>query len=473
MAYSLQQVVSDGSLNRITVSIDYIDKANISVFVDDILLPDGTYTWVWDGGDVVITPNVANASIVVVKRSTKFDLPYHDFSAGAVFKDSSIDENFRQMLFIAQEAAEGATATDFYQDLNFHGYRLTKVGNAVADDDAVPFAQYRADTLGAFQQRTLAETARNQAVAAQLASEAARDTSASAAASTAGSVAAASASASAAAASATTALGYRNEAETFRNTAGTSATNAGNSATAAAASAAAAAASAASINDANLLHKTGDETASGLKTFTSLFTATNGIRVTNGNLRVYGLSGNNSAGRVSFNLAETARVEFDGTDIKAVTPAGSGGFHTKYLKVEAADGEGGEVRLGKATGSTLNGDVIVDMDTGNLFRVFESAPPFRGVAIDIGLGGNGVSARITHSSLPVNAIGQIVLAQQVSGTRCDYGNTVGGGNLRPATTNGWTGISSALPGTWRALGQIAFVAGGTDGAATGLWMRVG
>lgn len=267
MAYSLQRAISDGTLNTIPVSIKYFDKTDISVFVNDVLLPNSTYTYVWSANNIVITPNVAKGSEVLIKRTTKFDTPYHDFSAGAVFKDSTVDDNFLQMLFIAQETSEGATQTDFYADLNFHGYRLRKVGNAIEPDDAVPFAQYRADALGAYQQRTLAEAARSNALAAQRASEAARDTSVSAANSAAASASTAAASASQAAASASTALGYRNEAETFKNAASASATNASNSATAAASSAAQAAAAASSINDANLVHKTGTETITGVKTF--------------------------------------------------------------------------------------------------------------------------------------------------------------------------------------------------------------
>ena len=267
MPYSLQRAVSDGTLRTIPVSIKYFDKTNITVFVDDVLLPNSKYTYVWSANNIVITPNVAKGSEVLIKRTTKFDTPYHDFSAGAVFKDSTVDDNFLQMLFIAQETSESATRTDFYADLNFHGYRLRKVGNAIEPDDAVPFAQYRADALGAFQQRVLAEGARNQALAAAASAEAARDTSVSAANSAAGSVSTAAASASQAAASASTALGYRNEAETFKDAAAKSATQASNSATAAATSASQAEAAASSVNNDNLVHKTGTETITGSKTF--------------------------------------------------------------------------------------------------------------------------------------------------------------------------------------------------------------
>lgn len=234
MAYSLQRAVSDGTLNTIPVSIQYFDKTDITVFVDDVLLPDGTYTYVWSANNIVITPNVANGSEVLIKRTTKFDTPYHDFSAGAVFQDSTVDDNFLQMLFIAQETSEGATQTDFYADLNFHGYRLRKVGNAIEPDDAVPFSQYQADANGAFQQRVLAESAKTAAQAAQTAAAGSAVSAANSASSASAFASTASTQATNAANSAAAALTSETNAANSASAAANSATNAANSATSAA-----------------------------------------------------------------------------------------------------------------------------------------------------------------------------------------------------------------------------------------------
>jgi hypothetical protein len=166
MAYSIQRAVSDGTLKRVVINIKYFDKTDLSVYVADILNPVGT-TWNWDGNDILFTTAVTNGLEVKVARKTKFNEPYHIFDKGAMFKDSTIDDNFNQMLFLAQETAEGATQTDFYQDLNFHGYRLTKVGQAIDDYDAVPLLQYKADASGAYQARVAAEASRVAALASQ------------------------------------------------------------------------------------------------------------------------------------------------------------------------------------------------------------------------------------------------------------------------------------------------------------------
>lgn len=197
MAYSIQRAVSDGTLKRVVISIKYFDKTDLTVYVNDVYAPVGVL-WDWDGSDVLFKANVQNGYEVKIVRKTKFNEPYHIFDKGAMFKDSTIDDNFNQMLFLAQETSEGATATDFYQDLNLHGYRLTKVGQAIDDYDAVPFSQYKADANGAYQSRVAAEAARVAAIAAQ----ASANSSASAASTSASS---ATASATAAANSATSA----------------------------------------------------------------------------------------------------------------------------------------------------------------------------------------------------------------------------------------------------------------------------
>jgi hypothetical protein len=164
------------------------------------------------------------------RRSTTLEL-LHSFTGGAQFTYGTLDENFTQILRIAQEAVEGGSLTDIFSDLDMHGYQIKNIGPAVADNDALSLGQYKADANGASAARVGAEAAAASALASK----------------------------NAAAVSETNALAYRNTAQTaatnagssasaasgFASTASTSATNAGNSATAAASSASAAAASAA------------------------------------------------------------------------------------------------------------------------------------------------------------------------------------------------------------------------------------
>lgn len=146
MPYSLQEAVSDGSLNRITPSFPYFSKADVVVYIDNTVLPNASYSWVWDGNDIVITPNVAAGAVVLVRRVTNLAQALHDFSTGAVFNSESVDENFLQIIYLAQEFTEGAGVLDYYNDLDMHNNRIKRVGDADAPTDAVNLQTLQAYT---------------------------------------------------------------------------------------------------------------------------------------------------------------------------------------------------------------------------------------------------------------------------------------------------------------------------------------
>lgn len=162
MSYSIQREVSDGTLTSITLAIEFIDQADIHIYVDDIEMDKvgGSTPYLWDWvtrAAISITPAVPLDSVVLVRRITPKDKVHHNFNAGAVFKDTSVDENFRQALYLAQEALEGGASADFYNDLDMHGYTIHNSGPALVDGDLVSLGQYRADALGAFAYRKLSE----------------------------------------------------------------------------------------------------------------------------------------------------------------------------------------------------------------------------------------------------------------------------------------------------------------------------
>jgi hypothetical protein len=167
MAYSLQREVSDGSLQYVNITIQYFDKKDLFVYKDELVIPktsdepSAEWSYVWDGDRIKINKVVPIGAEILVRRKTPYAEPMHIYRQGAVFKDSTMDDNFLQMLFINQENAEGLTATDFYNDLDFHGYRLKNVGAAKVGTDAVPYSQYVADAGGANQNRIAAEQARD------------------------------------------------------------------------------------------------------------------------------------------------------------------------------------------------------------------------------------------------------------------------------------------------------------------------
>lgn len=141
MAYSTQRAVSDGSLNLLDISLDYFDRADISVYFNNIVQTTG---WSWVGATekkISFTPNVPAGVEVLVVRTSDLAAIRHEYSGGAQFTAETLDENMRQLLHIAQEARENANIEDVYRDLNMHGYKLKNVGAGVDPTDAITVQQ--------------------------------------------------------------------------------------------------------------------------------------------------------------------------------------------------------------------------------------------------------------------------------------------------------------------------------------------
>jgi hypothetical protein len=146
MSESIQQVISDGTLVSLDVSIPYIDQEDMFFYVDEVLAAP-TYTVVWvTATQISISPAIPLGAEFTVRRRTKSAEALHVFGVGnAVFSDVAVDENFRQVLYIAQEAKEGASATEYFSNIDMHGNRITNAGDAVDPQDYVTKSQ--ADTL--------------------------------------------------------------------------------------------------------------------------------------------------------------------------------------------------------------------------------------------------------------------------------------------------------------------------------------
>lgn len=142
MAYSRQRAVSDGTLQRLDVAISYIRRADINVLLDGVRTDD----WAWAGNsDAIQFPSpIPNGVEVTIVRSTQSDKVIHEFAKGAKFVNTSVDQDFRQMLYLAQEYTEGAGVSDFYSDLDMHGFAIRNLGDATLPSDAVNLQQLNA-----------------------------------------------------------------------------------------------------------------------------------------------------------------------------------------------------------------------------------------------------------------------------------------------------------------------------------------
>jgi len=150
--YSIQKMVSDGTLSTIALGIQYLQRNDIYVRVAGEETPQSGatsgYTWSFiDNTTLKILPVVPNGVEVVVYRRTDVDAMYNIYSQNAQFDEATIDENNQQLLYIAQEYLEqgipgaGVDIIEFIRDDgSFTYYRIKRTDGSYSDEFAVPSA---------------------------------------------------------------------------------------------------------------------------------------------------------------------------------------------------------------------------------------------------------------------------------------------------------------------------------------------
>ena len=109
--YSIQKMVSDGTLSTIALGIQYLQRNDIYMRIAGEETPQSGapsgYTWSFINNTTLkILPVVPNGVEVVVYRRTNIGAMYNIYSQNAQFDEATIDENNRQLLYIAQEYLE-------------------------------------------------------------------------------------------------------------------------------------------------------------------------------------------------------------------------------------------------------------------------------------------------------------------------------------------------------------------------------
>lgn len=146
MALAVQTQVSDGSLTTIQVGIDFFKRADIQVYLDLTAAPliDGEdYNWV--AAKTITFPSpVPTGSTVFLLRQTKVDAMLNVYDGGAAFNRITLDENFKQILLLAQEVREGVGLRGVFLPLNMNGYQIKNLGPGVLPTDAASLSQVQA-----------------------------------------------------------------------------------------------------------------------------------------------------------------------------------------------------------------------------------------------------------------------------------------------------------------------------------------
>lgn len=150
--YSIQKMVSDGTLSTITLGIQYLQRNDIYMRIAGEETPQSGapsgYTWYFvDNTTLKILPVVPNGVEVVVYRRTDVDAMYNIYSQNAQFDEATIDENNQQLLYIAQEYLEqglpgaGVDIIEFIRDDgSFTYYRIKRTDGSYSDEFYVPSA---------------------------------------------------------------------------------------------------------------------------------------------------------------------------------------------------------------------------------------------------------------------------------------------------------------------------------------------
>lgn len=173
MAQSFAQYIGDGTTRMFPVPFDYINKADLTVYVGNV--PQG---FTWNGPHLVVLAQapVANA-IVEVRRTTVKNKPIVDFVDGSTLTERDLDLTAKQLLLIAQEnvdETERSIRFDAAGIYDLKGMRLTGLPDAVSAADAVNRRTLEAvvqsrinlgSALGAFVQFPLGEGGVSRSVA--------------------------------------------------------------------------------------------------------------------------------------------------------------------------------------------------------------------------------------------------------------------------------------------------------------------
>lgn len=109
--YSIQKLVSDGTLSTVVLGVQYLERNDIYMRIggEDVTQSGSStgYTWYFvDNTTLKINPVVPTGVEVYIYRRTDTSNMYNIYSQNAQFDESTVDENNQQLLFIAQEYLE-------------------------------------------------------------------------------------------------------------------------------------------------------------------------------------------------------------------------------------------------------------------------------------------------------------------------------------------------------------------------------
>lgn len=142
MAFSYTRDIGDGVKTIFTLSFagqdnGYIATDNVHVYVNEVEVPFTINPS--DPNKVYLATAPAAGAKVLIRRQMPQSLPYSDFKNGQPFSQDTLNRSFLQQLYLTQELLDGFLPAGFYykQDVNMGGFRITNLGDAIDDNDAI------------------------------------------------------------------------------------------------------------------------------------------------------------------------------------------------------------------------------------------------------------------------------------------------------------------------------------------------
>lgn len=176
MASTIAIYTGDGTTTDFTVPFDYLAKKFVKVSVGLTVLEGGDYGdtskdfYFLDKTTVRLRKAPEAGAEVTVRRYTSATDRIVSFKDASILKASDLDTSSIQTIHIAEEGRDvinDALIVDKEGNWNAKGNRITNVGDAVNDRDAINLKLYKADAMGPYQARVEAEKARDRAVVAE------------------------------------------------------------------------------------------------------------------------------------------------------------------------------------------------------------------------------------------------------------------------------------------------------------------
>ena len=178
MANTLIIYRGDGSTTDFAVPFDYLRKSFVKVLLDSVTeLKGGSSTdtsadyYFVDATTIRLRKIVPTTTqTITIRRYTSVKERVASFRDGSVLYSKDLDTAQVQAFHIAEEARDvinDALVVDRENNWDARNKRIINVGTPVADNDAMTYGIYKADSLSALHSKIAAEKARDRAVEAE------------------------------------------------------------------------------------------------------------------------------------------------------------------------------------------------------------------------------------------------------------------------------------------------------------------